>query len=251
MGIVVDRLNSDKKSYLKHQQDLPEQISVASSLAIAFGGPARESDSQTLVNVNLLNSIKSDIVSIGGSTGLGTSRYGGSTSNITSQYGSIVSGTSTATAESLGLVGFGSTTILAYGTVNQDLLKAWNYPKISGGDYSSDYPFDGGSWLTVTSGNVGIGVSTRLFKSDGAEIGIVFDIVSPPVDVSALISQYNSTVGTVNTQKELSSAAKKYKEQYELQVWGLNRQFQENEDALADIEEALGITQDPDYGGPW
>jgi hypothetical protein len=36
-----------------------------------------------------------------------------------------------------------------------------------------------------------------------------------------------------------------------LQVWGLNRQLEENTEKLVEIEEAIGISSNPVYGGPW
>jgi hypothetical protein len=38
---------------------------------------------------------------------------------------------------------------------------------------------------------------------------------------------------------------------YELQVWGLQRQVQENSEKISEINTAVGIAQDPETGGPW
>ena len=250
MGIVIDRLQADREMYLLQQQRLPSRIAVASSLRDAFSGPATQSTSQTLTSVNSANSLKSQIVAIGGNTGLSTTRYGASTSNITSQYGSIVSGVGTATGASLGISGLG-TAIIAYGTVTADQARVYDYPKISGGNYGSDFPFAGEGFVNLTSSNLGVGVSTRLFQSGGSEIGKVFDITGPAVDVSSLISQYNSTWSTAGGQATASTSAQRVKGDYELQVWGLNRQLEENTEKLVEIEEAIGIASSPTYGGPW
>lgn len=250
MGIVIDRLQADREMYLRQQERLPVRISVASSLRDAFGGPARETTSQTLTSINSANSLKSQIVAIGGNTGLSTSRYGTSTANITSQYGSVVSSVGSTQANLLGIAGLG-TDVIAYGIVKADQAKVYDYPKISGEDYGSDYPFVGEGFVVLTSSNLGAGVSTRLFQSGGSEIGKVFDITGPAVNVSSLISQYNSTWSTVGGQATSSSAAQRAKGDYELQVWGLNRQYQENTDKLVEIEEAIGISSNPLYGGPW
>lgn len=250
MGIVIDRLQADRQMYLLQQQRLPARISVASSLRDAFGGPAREATTQTLTSVNSANSLKSQIVAIGGNTGLTTSRYGTSTANITSQYGSVVSSVGSTQANLLGIVGLG-TNVIAYGIVKADQAKIYDYPKISGGDYGSDFPFTGEGFSTLTSSNIGAGVSTRLFQSEGSEIGKVFDITGPVVDVSSLISQYNSTWSTAGGQANSSTSAQRAKGDYELQVWGLNRQLQENNEKLSEIEDAIGISSNPAYGGPW
>lgn len=250
MGIVIDRLQADREMYLLQQQRLPSRIAVASSLRDAFSGPATQSTSQTLTSINSANSLKSQIVAIGGNTGLSTTRYGASTSNITSQYGSIVSGVGTATAASLGISGLG-TAIIAYGTVTADQARVYDYPKISGGNYGSDFPFVGEGFVVLTSSNLGAGVSTRLFQSGGSEIGKVFDITGPAVDVSSLISQYNSTWSTAGSQATASTSSQSVKGDYELQVWGLNRQLEENTAKLSEIEAAIGIASSPTYGGPW
>lgn len=250
MGIVIDRLQADREMYLLQQQKLIPRISVASSLRDAFGGPAVQATGFTLTSVNSANTLKSQIVAIGGNTGLSTSRYGTSTANITSQYGSVVSSVGSTQADLLGIAGLG-TGVIAYGIVNTDQAKVYDYPKISGENYGSDYPFVGEGFVTLTSSNLGVGVSTRLFQSGGSEIGKVFDIIGPAVDVSSLVSQYNSTWSTAGGQATSSTAAQKVKGDYELQVWGLNRQLEENNEKLVEIEEAIGISSDPTYGGPW
>lgn len=250
MGIVIDRLQADREMYLLQQEELPVRIAIATSLRDAFSGPATQSSSQTLTSINSANSLKSQIVAIGGNTGLTTNRYGTSTANITSQYGSVVVSVGSTSGSLLGIAGLGSE-VIAYGIVNTDQAKVYDYPKISGGNYGSDYPFTGEGFVNLTSSNLGVGVSTRLFQSNGAEIGKVFDIIGPAVDVSSLVSQYNSTWSTAGGQATSSTAAQKVKGDYELQVWGLNRQLQENTEKLADIEEAIGIASSPTYGGPW
>ena len=250
MGIVIDRLQADREMYLLQQQELPPRISVASSLRDAFGGPAAQASGFTLTSVNSANTLKSQIVAIGGNTGLSTSRYGTSTANISSQYGSVVSSVGSTQANLLGIAGLG-TDVIAYGIVKEDQAKVYDYPKISGGDYGSDYPFTGEGFVTLTSSNLGAGVSTRLFQSGGSEIGKVFDIIGPAVDVSSLVSQYNSTWSTSDGQATASTSAQRAKGDYELQVWGLNRQLEENTEKLVEIEEAIGISSNPVYGGPW
>lgn len=250
MGIVIDRLQADREMYLRQQQKLPVRIAIASSLRDAFSGPATQASSQTLTSINSANSLKTQIVAIGGNTGLTTSRYGTSTANITSQYGSVVVSVGSTSGSLLGIAGLGSA-VIAYGIVKADEAKVYDYPKISGGNYGSDYPFVGEGFVNLTSSNLGAGVSTRLYQSNGAEIGKVFDIIGPAVDVSSLVNQYNSTWSTAGGQATASSASQSVKGDYELQVWGLNRQLQENTDKLVEIEQAIGIASSPTYGGPW
>lgn len=246
MGIVVDKLIDDRDTILRQNEILPERISIASSLRDAFNGPSASAAQQTLDIVDAANAIKSQIIAIGGNTGLTTTRYGSSTSSISSQYGSLLSGVGTATGASLGIAGLG-TVIIAYGTINADVLKAYDYPKISGGDYGSDFPFSGDGYVTVTSSNVGIGVSTRLFQNGGSELGKVFNIISPAVDVSALISSYNSGISTASSQANVATSSQEIKGEYELQVWGLNRQLEENNERLVKINTAISQAESAGY----
>jgi hypothetical protein len=55
----------------------------------------------------------------------------------------------------------------------------------------------------------------------------------------------------VSSQNSIATATQKIKGEYELQVWGLNRQLQENIERLTELNEALGYANDPAYGGPW
>lgn len=248
MGIVVDKLNADKAMYELQQERLPPRIAIASSLRDAFNGPASEAMGSIVSGLDSANNIKSQIVSIGGNTGLSTDQYGSSTANVSSLYGNVVVSTGTTLATSLGVVGLGTSAVIAYGVVKNDIGQVYDYPKISGGSYGSDYPFEGEGYTTLTSSNVGSGVSTRLVRHGGSQIGVVFDV---PVNVATLVSNYDSAYSTAGSFESVATEAQKIKGDYDLQVWGLNRQYQENVAKLSEINTSLGIAQDPATGGPW
>ena len=214
-----------------------------------FTLPSVESQQLAKNTIDRANEIKQSIVALGGNTGLSTSLYGSSTSNVTSKYGSMVSGVTTALGESLGIAGIGSTAVVAYGTIKNDVIKGYDYPKISGGDYSSDVTvFDGEGFYTVTNSNIGIGRSTRFFQSGGSDVGIVFDV---NVDVTSLVSQYNAGISTVTNQCLVATENQELKMEAQFELWGLERQQVTTTQKLNEVKASLAVVEDPGYGGPW
>ena len=213
-----------------------------------FTLPSVESQQLAKNTIDAANEVKQSIVALGGNTGLSTSLYGSSTSNITSKYGSMVSGVTTATGSALGIAGLG-TEVIAYGTIKNDVIKGYDYPKISGGDYSDDATvFVGEGFYTVTNSNIGIGRSTRFFQNGGSDLGVVFDI---NVDVTSLISQYNSGISTVTNQCLVATENQELKMEAQFELWGLERQQVTTTQKLNEVKAALAVVEDPAYGGPW
>ena len=247
MGVVNDRLLADKAMYELQQERLPKRIGVATSLRDAFMGPARTQSSAIVSSLDDINAIKTSIQSAGGNTGLSSASYGTTVSSVTSVYGSAVTGVAVTTGSSLGVAGVGTANI-AYGIIKKDIAEIYDYPKISGGNVGSDYPFTGGSYNTLTSSNVGSGVSTKLTQHGGSEIGKVFGYSA---SLGTLVSDYNTGWSNIQGEETLATTTQSMKGDYELQVWGLERQFQENSEKLSEINTAVGIAQDPATGGPW
>ena len=214
-----------------------------------FTLPSVESQQLAKNTIDAANAVKQSIVTLGGNTGLSTSLYGSSTSNVTSKYGSMVTGVTTALGESLGIAGIGSTAVVAYGTIKNDVIKGYDYPKISGGDYSDDATvFDGEGFYTVTNSNIGIGRSTRFFQNGGSDIGVVFDV---NVDVTSLISQYNAGISTVTNQCLVATENQELKMEAQFELWGLERQQVTTQQKLTEVKASLVVVEDPGYGGPW
>lgn len=247
MGVVNDRLLADKAMYELQQQRLPKRLEEATALRDAFMGPARTQSSSIISTLDNINTIKTSIQSAGGNTGLSPASYGTTVSSVTSVYGNAVTGVAITTGASLGVAGVGTATI-AYGIIKKDIAQIYDYPKISGGNVGSDYPFTGGSYNTLTSSNVGSGVSTKLVQHGGSEIGKVFGYSA---SLGTLVSDYNAGWASVEDEGTLATTTQSMKGDYELQVWGLKRQVQENSEKIAEINTAVGIAQDPATGGPW
>tara|TARA_Y100000004_G_scaffold129411_1_gene145873 strand:- start:343 stop:825 length:483 start_codon:yes stop_codon:yes gene_type:complete len=160
----------------------------------------------------------------------------------------MVSGVTTSTGAALGISALGST-VIAYGTIKNDVIKGYDYPKISGGDYSDDATvFVGEGYYTVTNSNIGIGRSTKYFQNGGSDIGVVFDI---DVDVTSLISQYNAGISTVVNQCSVATENQELKMEAQFEMWGLERQKVTTTEKLNEVKAALVVVEDPGYGGPW
>lgn len=253
MSIVIDELSDERDDYINGRSTnrYGEQwIDISLSEISRLSKPAEQAVKNSLTTLNTANAIKVQIQEVGGDTGLLTTRYGLSTANISSQYGSIISGVATATGASLGIVGLG-TVVIAYGTINYDILMSYHYPKVTNLDVSNDDVWDGEGFSVVTESNAGFGVSTRLFKNSGSQIGFVFDINSPTVNVSTLISQYNSGISSIANQNILASEIQKQKTEEELQLWGLRRDVEFNNQRVSEYNSIIGIASDPTTGGPW
>lgn len=202
-----------------------------------FTLPSVESQQLAKNTIDAANEVKQSIVAVGGNTGLSTSLYGTSTSNITSKYGSMVSGVTTSTGAALGISALGSA-VIAYGTIKNDVIKGYDYPKISGGDYSDDATvFVGEGYYTVTNSNIGIGRSTKYFQNGGSDIGVVFDI---DVDVTSLISQYNAGISTVVNQCSVATENQELKMEAQFEMWGLERQKVTTTEKLNEVKAVSG-----------
>lgn len=251
MGIIVDKLSEDRDDLLLAQEKIPGRITEATAERDSYSTPAVATAQQVLDGIDASNSIKTQIAAIGGNTGLSSTRYGTSTSNISSQYGTIVTGITTAFGADVGLPGVGTDVVVAYGRILQDQAKIYDYPNVTNGNYNTDLIFSGEGFITLTGSNLGIGASTRVYKSTGSQIGLVFDITGPAVDVSSLISQYDSNWSTMGDKADVATSIQEVKFDSELQIWGLNRQSQVNSDEIARLNTSIGIASNSAYGGPW
>lgn len=238
---------------------LVEYKDRAIGLAVSYRIPSKYFDDICLNLVNSANSIKVNIVSLGGNTGLGSTCYTEDTSYLTSTYGSMVTGVTTALGSTLGIVGVGTTQVVAYGTIKYDVLDAYNYPKIETIDATTDNPLDGEGYVTVTSGNSGIGKDTRYRSSVGSNVGTVFAVsTTAPCtgstiasNVGSLITQYNNIISGITSYTSLATSVKKYKTEYQFQSWSYSRKIQENTTDAADQTSVANVLSDPVYGGPY
>ena len=249
MGVVVDRLSEDRDDLLKANGTIPDRRVRAEKDIATYGPPAEATTNNTLTNINSGNDLKNDIIAIGGNVGLGSARYGSSTSNITSQYGSIVVGVATTTGQYTSITGIGTTQVIAFGTINADLAKIYDYPNIT--NYTSDLVFDGEGFVNLTASNVGKGVSTRVYQSAGSQLGLVYDITGPAVDVSSLVTQYNSVWSKAQDFADVATRCQDFHSEAQFALWGLYRQEAKNNTEIGKLNTSIGIASDATYGGPW
>ena len=264
MSELVNLLTLEASQLEQNSDGLPEYRDRAAGLAASYRLPSKQFDDLALNLLTSANAAKATAVSLGGNTGLNTSCYTADTAWITSTYGSLVASVGVASAASLGIVGLGSIPI-AYGVIKGDTLEAYTYPKVDNLDVSVENPFEGEGYVTVNSGNSGIGKNTRYTVNGGSTIGNVFSISSSPIPifggtcpgstiasgVSPLITQYSNSSAGISSYNTLATKVKKYKTEYEFHVWSYNRKIKENDDDSADQLVVAGILTDPVYGGPY
>lgn len=258
MSLLVDTLTGDASLLAENSTSLPQYRDRAVGLAASYRNPSKFFDNLSLGLLNTGNSVKASAVSVGGNTGLSTSCYNTDTSWITSTYGSLVESVGIASGSALGIVGLGSVPV-AYGVIKNDVLEAYTYPKVDSLDVSTDNPFVGEGYVTVTSGNSGIGKNTRVVQHGGSTIGNVFAVSvggtctgsTIASSISPLVTQYNNAFSGISSYNNLATSVKKYKTEYEFHSWSYSRKIQENTDDSNDQTVVAGILTNPVYGGPY
>jgi hypothetical protein len=258
MSLLVGILTGDASQLEENSDGLPEYRDRAAGLAASYRLPSKQFDDLALNLLTSANAAKVTAVSLGGNTGLNTSCYNADTAWITSTYGSLVASVGVASAASLGVVGLGSISI-AYGVIKNDVLEAYTYPKVDSLDVSVENPFEGEGYVSVNSGNSGIGKNTRYTINGGSVIGNVFSVsiagtcggATIASNVSPLKTQYTNSSAGISSYNTLATKVKKYKTEYEFHVWSYNRKIQENTDSASDQIVVAGILTDPVYGGPY
>jgi hypothetical protein len=258
--LVSDVLANQRDLLVNSNDDLPTYVSVAASTAEKFRLPAAALDNIVLPKVTSVNTLKSEIVTLGGSVGFDTSCYSSDPADVTAIYGDLVVGITTAFAYTLGIGGFGFFDVVAYGTVYYDRLRAWNYPKLETQDASGENPFAGESWVTINSGNVGTGRSTNYAINDNGVAGIVFGFLTtgPCSGNAPTLSSITSKRGQITTIRSgitsdanSATVVKKYRMDYKLRQWGYNRTVATNNEEAIALNGVLGIITNPTYGGPY
>lgn len=258
---LVSKILTDRRNILEQSpEDLPEYISVASSRAEQFKKPAAVLDNIILPKVNSINSLKNDIIVLGGSTSLGAACYSSNTANLAPIYGDLIVGVATAMGSSLGISGIGTLAVVAYGTVNYDRLRIWNYPNLEAQNTTSDNPFAGEAWVTVTISNVGTGKSSNYAINDNGVAGIVFAFTSSGgcsgnasivTNISTKLSEITTIRSGISTDIDKATVVKNYRMGYKLEEWSYNKVITSQQAEKISLDGVLGIITDPTYGGPY
>jgi hypothetical protein len=258
MSELVNLLTLEATQLEQNSDDLPEYRDRAAGLAASYRLPSKQFDDLALNLLTTANAAKVSALSFGGNTGLSTACYTVDTSWITSTYGSLVESVGIASGSAVGIVGLGSDPV-AYGVIKSDVLEAFTYPKVDSLDVSVENPFEGEGYVTVTSGNSGIGKDTRYVINGGSTLGNVYAVsVAGACGGSTIASnvlplkiQYTNSSAGISSYNTLATKVKKYKTEYEFHVWSYNRKIKENDDDSADQIVVAGILTDPVYGGPY
>jgi hypothetical protein len=236
--------------------DLPTYVSVAASTAEKFRLPAAALDNIVLPKVTSINTLKSEIVTLGGSVGFSSGCYSSNTADVTTIYGDLAVGIGTTVGITLGI----AVDIVAYGTVYYDRLRAWNYPKLETQDASGENPFAGESWVTISSGNVGTGRSSNYAINDNGVAGIVFAFSSTGgcsgnaptlASITSKLGQITTIRSGITSDTNSATLVKKYRMDYKLKQWSYSRTVVTNNAEAVAINGVLGIITDPTYGGPY
>lgn len=239
-------------------------VGIALSSVLKWKAPCQAIDQLAL---NLFNKIKQrqlDIATLGSNVGLSSQCYSDSTSVLTSLYGNLVSGVGVTYGQTLGIVGVGTTTNVAYGVIKYDTLESLRYPNLETLNTSTDNPIENEGYVTITSSNVGIGKSTRYTASAGSSAATVFAYAASKTGVgncasytgiansiSSVKAQYDSESAGIATYITDVNLIKGYKHSAQLEYWALNKSINNMSIGVASNTSILNILDDPYYGGPY
>lgn len=236
----------------------------ASGLYEQYRLPAENIDDIIIETLDTANSIKSNIVSIGGNVGLGSNCYLSSTNFVTTTYGSMVVSTGVTYGHTLGIstlgpTGIGTTQNVGYGIIKYDKLEAYTYPKIESLDVSTSNPVEGEGYVILNSANSGSGKDTLYTVSGGSTTGIVFSISSNSPctgasiqnQITPLISQYDSTILGISSDTAAANVVKRNKTEYQFHIWAYSRKIKENEDFIGFQTSVIDTLNNSKYGGPY
>jgi len=223
--------HSNQTSTLAVIGPIPEQIGIASDTTAKWKVTCTAIDDAALNIFNIIINKQEQIATLGANIGLSSECYSGNTSLLTTLYGDMVSGIGITYGQNLGIVGVGTTTNVAYGSIKYDTLQAYQYPKLETLDVSGNNPFEGEGYVTITSGNTGIGKFTIYTRGAGSSIATVFAYESSGCasytgianSISSIRVEYDSKVSGIATHVTNANVIKQYKHSTQLEWWSLNK----------------------------
>jgi len=257
MTIVVG-LTSEKNELQQENTNLNIYKNKAAGIASDYLIPSESIDNLIILEFNKIATRQTDLASVGGNVGLGSTCYSSDTSYLTTNYGDIVTGIGSTFGSEFGITGIGTTQVVAFGTINFDSLEAYRYPKVEAGtlDASTVNPFDGEGYVTLTTSNAGIGNSTRYTRGTGGLAGTVFALVNDchvaiSASITSLKSQYDTESAGISSFVSAVNLVKGEKNEYQLQVWSYTRKINENSTGITSFTSVIDVLEDPDFGGPY
>lgn len=259
-SLTAVQILESKKAGLQSSNGDPTTyvVGVSSDNVNKFYSSSQKIDSYLLTNyIDQINLKKQQIVNICQSAaGIGVVTPCGvssSASDVYSFYSSISTGIGTSGPGS----GFGfQGTIVGVCTVKKDTLYAHIYPNLENSVYTTDNPFDGETYVSITTTNTGIGQSTTYTQNDlnADTIGLVVKITgtSPTCttyaqNISTLLSEIDALRQNITNHINSSNLVKKYKHSYQLENWSYNRIKQQNIDEIASLTAAISVLNNQIY----
>jgi len=259
----ITLLQNKKQNLESSSSVLPQAVGIASSGRSLFTPAIELLDNFSLSKVDIVNYYKQQIVTAGIaatgsclisrwpadplSPGFTNAQLKSAVDNL---FGNIIVGVAdTAIGTSVGLK---TTGVVGYGIVRQDLLRAFYYPKIENENYNTDNPFDNQDWITITSGNLGIGASVNVWVNpqNGTFIGTVYSLLTTGAPCDSTTTSIASSITTLNTVRQdalglttSNSILRGQKTAYDLQIWSYNRTIQTNSESAAGLATAISILQ--------
>jgi len=254
MSVTVG-LTSDSSALLQQNIDIIAFRDRAQSLADDYAVPSADIDNLAITKFNSIIQTQNHIISAGGNVGLGSTCYSADTNIFSTNYGDLVTGIGTTLGAHTGIVGIGTSTVVAVATLNLDLLQAYRYPKIESGtlDTSTDNPFVGEGYVTLTSGNAGIGNSTRYTRGAGAG-STVFALVgdcNTAAGIATLRTLYTNQIAGISSFVSAATVIKGEKTEYQLHVWSYGRKIATNTVSNTSITTVIDTLENPGLGGPY
>jgi hypothetical protein len=261
--LLSDRITGIQSS----SNTLPQAVGIASSGRSLFTPAAELLDNLALDKVDIVNYYKQEIVSAGlaatnsclqsrwppyvtdpGYTG--TPSDATLKSSVDNLFGDIIVGTA---KTALGtVVGLTTTGMVGFGSVREDLLRAYYYPKIENEQYDTDNPFQNQNWITITTGNLGIGASVNVWVNpeNGSLIGTVYSLIDTGSPCNTSSTSIGSSITTLKIIREealglttSNTILKDQKTSYDLQIWSYNRTIQTNTTTVTGLTSAISILQ--------
>ena len=252
---VIAGINSEISSLNTQNDELPQFRQAVLDTAARFEVPSIAMDKLALDEFEQMIQIQNHIITAGSNIGLASEFYSGDVNVFSTNYGDLVTGIGTTQGQYTPIIGVGSETQIAFGSLKLDVLEAHRMPKVEDGtlDTSTDNPFIGEGYVNVTSGNAGIGNSTRLSRGAGAGT-TVYALVGDGYTNSGIVtlrSAYNSLNSGIGTFINAATEVKTEKNQNRLIAWSLGRKIASNTTRKTSAEDLIDTLENPGFGGPY
>jgi len=257
---VIGGISSDIQSLRDQNDELPTFRTAVLDTAARFEVPSEAMDELAIAEFDKIIQVQNHIINAGGAVGLGSTCYSANTATFNTNYGDlvtdgIITGIGTTTGVHTGIVGIGTSTTVAIATFNLDVLEAHRMPKVEDGtlDTSTDNPFVGQGYVTLTTGNAGIGNSTRYTRGAGAG-STIFALVgdcNTAAGIATLRNEYDSLRAGIGTFITAANLVKEEKNQNRLIAWSLGRKIASNTAGITSAESVIDTLENPGLGGPY